>query len=619
MKNILLVSLVFAIIFILTTPSVLAQPFEPSSFTFFRDLVVVNNNESQTLGQGFTVNITIDHASLVSSGKALANGDDFRIVWGSFNATTHIELDRVNVTPFNTAITTIAFSVQADVAGGGTDTNYSLYYGNATSGTPPQDGSVVYDGAFAFYTFENNEVKDLVGNHDGTLNGTTSFIPNGELGGALVLDGSTGFSDINNPGIDFDFNVADNITIEMWINRSESHNGVLISRFDVSGSKGWSFAGTPTDNLEIILRASGANSLKVTSSGPSIKNNEWEHIIIHYNGTGVGSGIRMFINGNESVTVINEDNLAGNDFNTTKPVLIGVFDGLNFYNGSIDQLRISRNQPLKSHFITTQPRTTFSVENTTTPAVDIPPTFSQNQTNGTQAGTVVLHSLLWADDDGLDSFIFSFDNGSGTFMNDSSVSFGASPTSEWSNVSKSVPATIGLTIRWRVFANDTGGKNNASTIFTYTSTGAGSPVVSIDSPTNTTFTSVPIDLNVSADQTSSAWWLSLDSGPNITFTPNTTISPANGFHEITVFTNNTLGEEGQASIFFTVNVPAPVPEPTISGSPATIVLVIALMLGLVLILTLSRTDFTSIDSIIRVVIMVFIIIAFAGIIISFTV
>ncbi|MEM5867951.1 MAG: hypothetical protein QXG39_08545, partial [Candidatus Aenigmatarchaeota archaeon] len=102
---------------------------------------------------------------------------------------------------------------------------------------------------------------------------------------------------------------------------------------------------------------------------------------------------------------------------------------------------------------------------------DLPPTYSLNSTNSTLAGSAVLHSLYWQDDYGLSGYIFSFDNCTGSFVNDTWVSF--SGLGNWSNVTKVINSTVGCEIRWRVYANDTSNIWNASEIFSYVTTGIG--------------------------------------------------------------------------------------------------------------------------------------------------
>lgn len=91
----------------------------------------------------------------------------------------------------------------------------------------------------------------------------------------------------------------------------------------------------------------------------------------------------------------------------------------------------------------------------------IPPAYSYNSTNST--GIIfenVGHSLRWDSVFGLSGFIFSFDNATGSFANDSFVPF--SGLGNWSNATKIVSNG---TMCWKVFANDT--YNNWNTSGTY--------------------------------------------------------------------------------------------------------------------------------------------------------
>ena len=125
--------------------------------------------------------------------------------------------------------------------------------------------------------------------------------------------------------------------------------------------------------------------------------------------------------------------------------------------------------------------------------VDTAPKWQDNSTNSTVVGTLIQHIINWTDDTALDGFIFSFDNGTGTFVNDSFVAMIG--TQNWSNVTKGVNTTVGATIRWQVWANDSSDNTNITDIFIYTTTEPLFLNVSIQIPTdntnvnqNTTFT-----------------------------------------------------------------------------------------------------------------------------------
>jgi len=109
-----------------------------------------------------------------------------------------------------------------------------------------------------------------------------------------------------------------------------------------------------------------------------------------------------------------------------------------------------------------------------------------NSTNSTSAGKPVLHSLKWTDNVELSGYIFSFDNCTGYFVNDTWVSAVGNET--WTNVTKIINSTVGCTIRWRVYANDSSNNWNASDIFSYVTT---PPIYTLrieSSPSGITFT-----------------------------------------------------------------------------------------------------------------------------------
>ena len=127
------------------------------------------------------------------------------------------------------------------------------------------------------------------------------------------------------------------------------------------------------------------------------------------------------------------------------------------------------------------------------------PSASDNQTNSTFFGEFIKHSLILNDSNNLSGYIFSFDNGTGSFTNDSWASLTGS--SNWSNVTKAVNYTIGTTIQWRVYSNDSLGNIAVSSNYSYTTTNGSVIVVSLIDPTsNEYYRASPIDFNCSATQ-----------------------------------------------------------------------------------------------------------------------
>lgn len=96
------------------------------------------------------------------------------------------------------------------------------------------------------------------------------------------------------------------------------------------------------------------------------------------------------------------------------------------------------------------------------------PTPSSNSVSSTAAGTSVQFRLKWTSTTGLSGYIFSFDNCRGSFVNSTWTAM--TGTSNWSNVTKAINSTVGCTIRWRVYANDSSNNWGTSDIYSFTTT-----------------------------------------------------------------------------------------------------------------------------------------------------
>jgi hypothetical protein len=115
-----------------------------------------------------------------------------------------------------------------------------------------------------------------------------------------------------------------------------------------------------------------------------------------------------------------------------------------------------------------------------------PPTYSLNSTNSTLAGTSVSHNLYWQDNVGLSYAIFSFDNCTGSLQNITGMSL--SGTSAWSNFTVVINSTVGCTIRWKVYANDTSNNWNTSETFSYVTTTLSYLEVNLEFPSSYSIT-----------------------------------------------------------------------------------------------------------------------------------
>lgn len=127
---------------------IMLDPWWNSNYDYFKTIEIANGHATKPIVSGYTVNFTFDSSALVGAGKMQADGDDCRIVYQN---TT--ELDRFNITGWNTASTTVEFKLQAQIPASSTNsTDYLMYYGNAAATNPPDNKSDVY---LLFQDFED--------------------------------------------------------------------------------------------------------------------------------------------------------------------------------------------------------------------------------------------------------------------------------------------------------------------------------------------------------------------------------------------------------------------------------------------------------------------------------
>jgi len=103
-----------------------------------------------------------------------------------------------------------------------------------------------------------------------------------------------------------------------------------------------------------------------------------------------------------------------------------------------------------------------------------------------------------------------------------------------------------------VYASDLDGNWNSSTVsFSVDSI---PPVISINSPQNTTYSTTSIPLSVSANEAISTWLYSLNGGANVTFTPSTTITALQGDSNLVVYASDGAGNWNSSKVYFSVEL-----------------------------------------------------------------
>ncbi len=212
------------------------------------------------------------------------------------------------------------------------------------------------------------------------------------------------------------------------------------------------------------------------------------------------------------------------------------------------------------------------------------PEWSSPLTNSTTAGGATLFSVRW-NDAALLNYSFEFDNGNGALQN-VTVNASMTGTANQSNETRVLNSTVNATIRWRVYAWDSGGRINATNLFQFNTTqsadstpplisfGEGTPANGSTLANNTLFVNVSVsDLNavglVLEIDNSNTSIASSESPPGSGFFQFSSTVSSGQSHTFRVNATDAAGNSNSTELRL-VNAPsAPTPTPAPPSAPGT--------------------------------------------------
>lgn len=181
---------------------------------------------------------------------------------------------------------------------------------------------------------EGNRISDAVDSgRTGQVNGRVAFQP-GKLGQALELNGSThvDLGDINS----FDRDQA--LTLSAWINWQKKDGAIFSKMTNGDGYRGYDVL-ISGGRIEFhLIHNWPDNALKVRTRA-AIKENQWQHICVTYDGSGKASGVKIYFDGAEQPWDIEQDGLQDTTI-TSAPFLIGQRHQGAPLKGLLDELRV---------------------------------------------------------------------------------------------------------------------------------------------------------------------------------------------------------------------------------------------------------------------------------------
>jgi len=181
---------------------------------------------------------------------------------------------------------------------------------------------------------------DSAGDNDGNLingpNWTTGFID-----GALEFDGFDDYVDVNPVG-ELDFERTEAYTLSAWY-KGVAEQRTILSKMDKSISyRGYDMYISSGYVQAHIISNWRSNAICETGTLYPINDFIWHHIVITYDGSSSANGLKIYIDGMEEITTVDEDSLSSTIQNSVsfKIAARGGTSTSAHLGGKIDDVRI---------------------------------------------------------------------------------------------------------------------------------------------------------------------------------------------------------------------------------------------------------------------------------------
>jgi len=397
---------------------------------------------------------------------------------------------------------------------------------------------------------DSTTVYNWNGAGDGTIAdvNAVSWDSNGKYGGAYNFDGtsSTGHINVGSPAA---LDNLVNFTYMAWIKPElggADTRAIMAKRSETK--KAFTFQKiSSTFNLEGDIDLSGTNAYSMATG---FAYETWIHVAMVFDNS--TKNIRLYVNGTE-VTYDTQTTGTGSVVDdSAETFFIGDTQFVREFNGTIDEVMVF-NRNLSAEEIS-------QIYNATYERFYNEGTHELNQsiTAGKNTLNVTIHHL----NQNLSNLSLKIHDNVGSWSAEQNMTdnYPAEFTIDTSS------SMVNLTFKYITES----GNNSWSPILLKNITietfdkgeveDTTPPTITIDSPTNITYSFSLIDLNVSADETIDTWWYSNDSDlTNHSFSPNLSAIWDEGSNNVTVYANDSSSNVGGLSIIFVVDTIFPVP------------------------------------------------------------
>lgn len=231
-----------------------------------------------------------------------------------------------------------------------TTTTFSVYFGNSAITVSQENIAAVWNTNYQG-VWHQDETSGLVydstsNGNNGTANGGVSLDAVGKIDGADSFDGANDYVSVPDSALWYTGNY---LTVESWAKADALGGSKNIASYDASDYK-WIHAYTG-DAEQTIFRSYIRTASGIIYAGDfTASTGVWYHLVTVYDATLSSERLKLYVNG---VKEASATGYAQPITNGDEGITIGRWNGNNYFNGTIDELRIS-NTARSAGWITTE-------------------------------------------------------------------------------------------------------------------------------------------------------------------------------------------------------------------------------------------------------------------------
>ncbi len=213
------------------------------------------------------------------------------------------------------------------------------------SGTPPDPNTLGSSGGLQSWWNGKSDSNPTVTDKVGSVNGTMTNMEDADVVAVNVtnkcvyLDGTSDYADFGN---NFQYERTQAFSASVWVKPTGTAAQTYFSNLDTSsGFRGWEFANAASGKPEFYLvNTWSSNALYMISTNTEMVADEWQNVIVTYDGSASASGVTMYRNGAVVTMTTTYDTLSATSVSPSTTRLGSRDNDTKELTGSFDQCAI---------------------------------------------------------------------------------------------------------------------------------------------------------------------------------------------------------------------------------------------------------------------------------------